>query len=151
MSNFTFSSITPDSVFQTIKELGVKIMRDQSEYTKLVEQIYQSDAPLKAGRPKSDDTFSQELKVIGDIIAHCLILGNSKLLHDFVIDPIKGDLENGNLTILTFPGSLENYVNALKDLAEQSTTETGRIYWSLVIDTFTDAVNKVQSGYVVIG
>ena len=150
MSSFNSFPITPDSVFQTIKELGVRIMRDQSEYSRLVERIYESDPPLKAGRPKTNDTFSQEIGVIGDIIAHCLIIGDSKLLHDFVIDPIKDDLAKGSLTLLTFPDSLENYACALKDLAERSGTETGKIYWSLVINTFTDAANRVQSGYVTI-
>ena len=151
VSSFSVSSVTPDSVFQTVRDLGVKIMRDQNEYAKLVERIYQSEAPLKSGRPRSDDSFTKELTGIGDIIAHCLVIGNSKLIHDFVIDPMKSDIASGSLALLTFPDSLENYIDAFKDLAEQSDTETGRIYWSLVIDTFKEAASKVKEGSIAIG
>lgn len=150
VSNSNFSAFNLDGLLQNIQDLGGRIMKDQNEYARLVDKIYQRSTPLYANRPKSDDTFGEELEVIGDIIAHCLVIGDSKLLHDFIIDPINDDLANGNLTVLTFPDSLASYINAFTDFSQKSDTQTERIYWSLVINTFEDAMQKIQSGYVAI-
>ena len=108
-------------------------MRDQDEYSMHVDKMYRDNNPLFVGRARTKDTFADEILQIGDVIHHCLIIGNSRLLHDYIIDPI-----NANPSALTFPDYLQNYIDILQEYQQDARTETARWYWELVISTIIE-------------
>lgn len=128
-----------NSLLETVESFGEQIMEDQATYSVSVNNIYAEYQPLYFGRPRTDETFEAEILAIGDIIYHCLIIGNSRLLHDFIIDPIEEDIR-----ILTFSESWESYVEAFLELQNDAETATSRWYWGIVISTIEQASHSID-------
>ena len=134
MSNFDLGSL-----LSTVKGLRTKIVNDRERYRKLVREIYEKNPPLYRGQKNDKKSFDREVSLIYDLVKHCLIIGDDRLLHEFVVDPIRKELTQGYLTVLSNPSRLDLYISRFSGCRKDSKLSTGKLYWELVINVFAEA------------
>ncbi|BAZ53002.1 hypothetical protein NIES4103_56670 [Nostoc sp. NIES-4103] len=102
-----------------LDQLQNKIHQLREAYIKLVSEYYKSQPPFPRNRPDSELEFSNDILKFQDIIRHCIISGNDKLLQDLLIQP----LQKGNLSILAKRNKISDYKLAIDRLKETSVSD----------------------------
>lgn len=103
-------------------------MQNREEYKNLLRELYTLQPPFKKGRPRDRKNFEYELKQYMDMIANCLIIGDSDILYQFGIAPVEKDV-----TVLVGHSDLDMYISAFSKRFDGSNSDGEKFYLAMLI------------------
>ena len=112
-----------------LRQKREKIMRAQGNYRDLVHQLYTNTQPFGFARPKTLECFEVELKILAEMIGHCIILDSSEILYMYAIRPIQM-----NPNILASSHNINAYINVFSEKFSISHSMSEKIYLAQLIN-----------------
>ena len=105
-----------------------KIVAKQKDYRELVKTLYDSTKPFEEARPETQSSFTEELRLLGEMIAHCMVIGDTEILYTYAINLIKEKPAR-----LSSFRNMDSYIDALNDKYKASQYDGEKIYLSYLI------------------
>ena len=104
-------------------------MQSRDEYENVVHQMYQEEKPFEKHRASTREDFKEELRILGEMVAHCVVLESFKVLHMYAIYRIRE-----NPYILASHHDMGAYINAFDEKRELSESDGEKLYLQQLID-----------------
>lgn len=117
-----------ERLLSDIRRIQAKIMNAKKNYRSLVDSLYSEIQPFETkpseeSRPDTEDAFIEELKILAEMIGHCVILGDSQILYKYAIKPIRK-----NPRVLSTPNHIESYISAFSEKYENAKSDSEKFY-----------------------
>ncbi|MEA5446999.1 hypothetical protein VB780_00350 [Leptolyngbya sp. CCNP1308] len=110
-------------VLQSINSLRNEIMQTRQQYKNLVNSFYSQNPPFGKARERGKENFAQELEIFVEIIAHCLVIGDSDILYLYVVNPLRK-----TPGILSRHDKIDMYMKAIRKKFNSTKSESERFY-----------------------
>lgn len=117
-----------EGLLQELEQERRNIVSSQEYYKSLVQDFYSETEPFEEPSPETEESFAEELRVIAEMIAHCVVIGDSDILYTYAIEPIKADP-----TKLSSFNNINWYLDAFNDKYQNSQSDSEKVYlWSVI-------------------
>jgi hypothetical protein len=121
--SMTFAENELRKLLAMLEKMRERIMQTQSDYRSLVHQLYQMTQPFSKSRPQTEESFKEELRILAEMIGHCVVLDSSEILYTYAIYPIKK-----NPGILASSYNLQAYIEAFSNKYRSSESDSEKLY-----------------------
>ncbi|MFG6100485.1 hypothetical protein SPB21_34930 [Leptothoe sp. ISB3NOV94-8A] len=122
-------------------EIEKRMMQSRIEYENVVHQMYEEEKPFERHRPATVEDFEEELKILGEMVAHCIVLESSKILDMYAIFKIRE-----NPRILASHHNMEAYISAFDEKRVASTSDGEKLYLQQLIDELRLIESQIPVG-----
>ncbi|MBD2234944.1 hypothetical protein [Phormidium tenue] len=130
-----------EGLLRLLEQERRKIVSSQKNYKSLVQDFYRKTEPFEEHRPETEESFAEELRLIAEMIAHCIVIGDSDVLYTYAIEPIKADP-----TRLSSFNNISWYLEAFKDKYRNSQSDSEKVYlWSVINELKIIAVGSAAA------
>lgn len=123
---------TPQEIRFAVEQLKRNIMEGRESYKKIVFDLYRESPLLYKGKDcRNNEIVKNELTGYYEMIGHCLIIGDSDVLYEFGIKPLK------DIHVLARPQQLNAYIHAFETRFDNEETPEGmKFYLAMLIRAF---------------
>ncbi|HEY9802099.1 MAG TPA: hypothetical protein V6D25_17185 [Leptolyngbyaceae cyanobacterium] len=118
---------------ENLTQLQVKINQLRETYMELVDEYYVAEPPFPRNRPHSD--FGDDIKKIQEIIMHCIISGNDKLLEKWLLRPLR----KKDFDILAISKKISDYNLAIERLINKAVSDKEKKYLSQIKEVLSNS------------
>lgn len=125
----SFSTDGLESFRTLLSGIKVRMMQSRNEYENVVHQMYQAEQPFGKHRAATAENFQEELMILGEMVAHCVVLESFKILDMYAIYQIRG-----NPRILASHHNMGAYIAALYGKIGSSQSDGEKLYLQKLID-----------------
>lgn len=106
-------------------------MQGRNEYENVVHQMYQTAQPFAKHRAATRENFQEELIILGEMVAHCVVLESFKILDMYAIYQIRA-----NPRILASHHNMDAYIAAFYQKLGSSQSDGEKLYLQKLINEF---------------
>lgn len=121
---------------EILERKGREIMRNRKNYRRLVGELYEATQPFEKPRHDTKENFAEELRILAEMIGHCVVLGDSEVLYTYAVKPIRR-----NPRVLSSFQRMDSYLHAFYSKYKISESDSEKFYLGKLINEL-----KILSG-----